>query len=178
MLDLFAGLGGASQAMKDRGWKVITVEIDPCFHPDIIADITTFHYYGPTPDLIWASPECTEFTRASLPASWACNKNGKPDPDMAQVEAAIRIIEEVKPRWWIIENVRGAVPYFKPRLGPPAKRSGSRYLWGCFPPFDCRPEYGKEKIGPCENRHNIRSVIPYQLSLALCLSIEQHKTII
>ncbi|HLW72145.1 MAG TPA: hypothetical protein VKS22_16165 [Candidatus Binataceae bacterium] len=35
-LDLCSGLGGASQPAKDRGWKVIRVDIDPRFKPDIV----------------------------------------------------------------------------------------------------------------------------------------------
>lgn len=31
MLDLFAGLGGASAAMCERGWDVVTVDADPAF---------------------------------------------------------------------------------------------------------------------------------------------------
>ena len=57
MLDLFSGLGGASRAMRERGWDVITVDIEPEFNPSIIADISTYHYEGKLPvDLVWASP--------------------------------------------------------------------------------------------------------------------------
>lgn len=77
MLDLCCGLGGASKAMKERGWDVITVDIDPEFNPTIVADLRTFHYSGPRPDLVWASPPCTEFSKYSMPESWACNQGGK-----------------------------------------------------------------------------------------------------
>ena len=49
MLDLFSGLGGASKAMKERGWEVITVDNNPKFNPDICIDIREYHYSGPTP---------------------------------------------------------------------------------------------------------------------------------
>lgn len=39
MLDLFSGLGGASQVMVERGWKVIRVDIESRFKPDIVADV-------------------------------------------------------------------------------------------------------------------------------------------
>lgn len=38
MLDLFAGLGGASRAMQEAGWIVIRVDNDPQFNPDICTD--------------------------------------------------------------------------------------------------------------------------------------------
>ncbi|MDD2329020.1 MAG: DNA cytosine methyltransferase [bacterium] len=172
MLDLCCGLGGASKAMRERGWDVITVDIVPEFNPSIVADLRTFHYSGPRPDLVWASPPCQEFSRWSLPESWACNRGGKQEPDVSLMLAAMRVIEEVKPRWWIIENVRGAVPFFEPHLGPVRKRSGSRYLWGEFPPFDCEPGFGKEKLPPSRDRPALRSIIPKQLSTALCRAVE------
>jgi len=171
MLDLFSGLGGASQAMKERGWDVITVDVNPDFNPDICTDISTYHYEGPTPDLIWASPPCIEFSKASLPKSWACNRVPAV-PDVTLMLAAKRIIEEVDPQWWVIENVRGAVKYFKPFLGNYQKKSGSRYLWGNFPIFDCDPGYGKWRLQPTKDRSAIRSLIPRQVSVALAKAIE------
>jgi len=171
MLDLFSGLGGASRAFRERGWNVITVELDPKFGPDIVADIAEYEYSGPTPDLIWASPPCTEFSKDSLPRSWACNRI-PPNPDISLMLHAKRIIDDVAPTWWVIENVRGARKYFEPVLGPVVKRSGSRYLWGHFPPFDCAPGYGKWKLPPTKNRAALRSCIPKQLSIALCMAIE------
>ena len=171
MLDLFSGKGGASQAMRERGWDIITVDINPDFEPDICTDITTFHYSGPVPDLIWASPPCIEFSKASLPASWACNMIPA-EPDINLMLAAKRIIDDVKPRWWVIENVRGAVSWFIPILGPVRKKSGSRYLWGEFPIFDCDPGYGKWRLPPSRDRAAIRSMIPRQLSKALSIAVE------
>ena len=71
MLDLCCGLGGASRAMQERGWDVIRVDINPEFSPDIVADITTFHYTGPQPDLVWASPP------ALSSASGLCRRPGR-----------------------------------------------------------------------------------------------------
>ncbi len=169
MLDLCSGLGGASKAMKERGWDVITVDVNPEFSPDIVADITTFHYTGPQPDLVWASPPCTEFSKTTMPAFFPCNRKCPPKPDTIVMEHSLRIIREIRPRWWVIENVRGAIPYFEPILGPYRKKSGSRYLWGNFPIFDCPPGYGKRNGWKTAAE---RSVIPYPLSKALCLSIE------
>ena len=172
MLDLFAGLGGASRAMKERGWEVITVDNNPIFKPDICADISTFHYSGSKPVLIWASPPCTEFSKRSLPKSWACNGGEHKEPDLSLVLAAKRIIDEVNPRWWVIENVRGSVKYLVPILGPVRKKSGSRFLWGDFPIFDCDVGYGKWRLPPSPDRAAIRSLIPRQLSRAIALACE------
>lgn len=172
MLDLFAGMGGASRAMREAGWTVITVDNDPQFNPDILADITTFHYTGPKPDLVWASPPCTEFSRYSLPASWKCNKGGKKEPDMCLTLAAKRVIEEIDPKWWIVENVRGARPFYEKVFGPCVKICGSRYLWGKFPICDPAPGYGKWRMPPSKDRAALRAIIPEQISRALCIACE------
>ena len=125
MYDLCCGLKGASVAFAERGWKVVTLDNDPKFSPDIVADIRTWHYNGPdNPGFIWASPPCLEFSRESMP--WT--RRGVV-PDMSIVESCKRIIDEAAPRYWIIENVRGAKQYFMELLGRPAKSSG-RFICG------------------------------------------------
>lgn len=127
MLDLFCGLGGASAAFREAGWEVIGVDIEPKFKPDIIADLTDWHWEGGAVDLIWASPPCQEFSTVRRPRIY--------DPDMSLVEASRRIIEEVAPDWWVIENVRGAVRF----LGLNYQRAGAFYLWGNIPPLGAFP---------------------------------------
>ncbi|GAI29454.1 unnamed protein product, partial [marine sediment metagenome] len=67
MVDLCCGLKGASKAMTERGWTVITLDISPDFEPDIVADVRGWSYQGETPDLVWASPPCNEFSREFMP---------------------------------------------------------------------------------------------------------------
>lgn len=172
MLDLFSGLGGASRAMREAGWTVIRVDIEERFSPDICCDIRDFKYSGPVPDLVWASPPCTEFSRRAMPLTWKCNGGKHTEPDLSLVLATKRIIEEIKPRWWIVENVRGAKKYFKDILGDPVKKCGSRYLWGDFPPCDPAPGYGKWKLPPSPDRAALRSIIPIQISRAVRMSCE------
>ena len=167
MLDLFSGLGGASAAMRDRGWKIITVDNNPVFKPDIVADIRDYRRFaGLSFDLIWASPPCEEFSREFMP--WC--RTGKA-PSMELVEAVLRIIQETHSRFWVIENTRGAVKWFRPLLGPPAWISNPIYLWGSFPPLPkLRLNMRKERMSSSWAAE--RAKIPYQLSLALALSVE------
>jgi hypothetical protein len=57
-LDLCSGLGGASQPALDRGWRVIRVDIDPRFKPDIVADVRALPLKPFHVDVLWASPPC------------------------------------------------------------------------------------------------------------------------
>jgi hypothetical protein len=168
MLDLCCGLKGASREFKKAGWDVLTVDIDPKFNPDIVADVNDLHLEGRF-DLIWASPRCDEFTKYYLPESWVCNGGTHKLPDMRLFLNCYRIIRYLNPRWWIIENVIGAKGFFSLVIGDPVKY-GSRYLWGEFPLMDPDRKkcYGKWKLSPTKDRPAIRSEIPAELSKALC----------
>jgi len=165
MLDLCAGLCGASQAMINLGWQVITLDIDPAFKCAITTDVRHWHYYGQRPDLIWSSPPCKEFSiqhQIIHPST----------PDFSVLEACIRIIKESRPRFWIIENVRGSVKWFRPLLGDHRLRVGPYFLWGWFPDpgyIDTRDWRQKQSISSSSPAQ--RAKIPYSLSWSIANSI-------
>jgi site-specific DNA-cytosine methylase len=169
VLDLFSGLGGWSKAFLDRGHYVVTVDNNCEFNPTFCKDIIE---YEPDEffDIVLSSPPCTEFTKASMPDSW--NKNRTVNPDTKLVERTIEIIKISGCKYWILENVSGSRKFIEPILGKYKKKVGSRYLWGEFPIFDCKPLFGKWKLPPNNNRPALRSLIPYELSLAVCKAIE------
>lgn len=159
VLDLFSGTGGASQAFRGL-CEVVTVDNDPSHRPDIVADLSTWSWSGPRPTLIWASPPCTEFTRERLP--WL--RTGVP-PSMDLVLAAKRIIEECQPQWWVVENVRGAVPYLDKVFGRFRARGGPFFLWGNIPPFRVEVPPFKEKLSSARRKE--RAAVPPQISAKL-----------
>jgi len=170
VLDLCAGLKGASQAMKERGWQVVTLDYDPRFGCDFTADVREWHYpaYLPRPDLIWASPPCDEFAREFMP--WS--KTGKV-PDMSIVMACKRIIDEVQPRYWVIENVKGAISHFRPHLGNYRFHVGAFYLWGFFPvPGKVSQSGWRKKESFSSSAPAERAVIPPSLSRAIAIGCE------
>lgn len=167
MLDLGSGLKGASRAMGARGWQVVTVDINPAFEPDILADLREWSYSGPRPDLVWCSPPCNEFSREFMPWSKTGNL-----PDMSIVLACKRIIDECQPRFWVIENVKGAIQLFEPVLGSYRVNYGPFYLWGFFPtPGDFKLIYRKKESRSSTAKAE-RAMIPCQLSQALAIAIE------
>lgn len=165
MLDLFAGTGGSSSAFRDAGWEVVTVDADPQHGTTIVADLSTWSWTGRRPTLVWASPPCTEFSRESMP--WC--RTGE-SPDLGLYNAALRIVAECKPEWWVIENVRGAQRW----LGRAVMHAGPFYLWGWFPHFDPpRIEPFKESLSSSDKVG--RAAVPYSLSLALLNAITGKK---
>ena len=173
MLDLCSGLKGASAAMVERGWQVISVDINPAFEPDIIADVRQWSYRGPPPDLVWASPPCNEFSREFLP--W--HRTGKA-PDMSIAMACIRIIQEARPRYWCLESTRGGAIFLAPILGRPREIHSPYYLWGIFPPLGLRKLTYRHKESYPSSAEALRAKIPYELSLAMAEAVSRYKPLI
>jgi len=167
MIDACAGLGGASAAMLERGWKVVTLDIDPRFECDIIADLCTWSWEGPRPDLMWFSIPCDEFAREGMP--WSATGQS---PDLSLAQAVRRIVAETQPRFWVLENVKSARRWFEPLFGSPRFVSNPYYLWGFF------PDLGRVTFNPVHKEHlsssaaAARAMIPYGLSLAVARAVE------
>lgn len=168
MLDIFAGLGGASQAMVARGWEVVTVDNEPLFGCTHTCDVRLFTWPGRRPDLVWLSPPCTEFSRESMP--W-CRRGQA--PDLSLTRAALDLVRDINPRYWVLENVRGAVPWFAQLgLGAPRAIVGPFYLWGYFPLLPPRIPKGKGKESIPGRRPDLRAKVPGALSHALAVAVE------
>lgn len=196
MLDLFSGLGGASEAMvRDPGWSVLRIENNPLLGGvpfTIIDDVKNIadnifgsHNIKQKIDLIWASPPCTEFSGGfASPKSIASREIGLDNyhPNLELVEAAIRIIEIVKPKYWVIENVVGAIRYFEPLLGEPKQIIGPYVLWGNFPEIfydkaNLTPKKHKDTGSRDPLRSNRRACVDFEVSRGLKFAIENQKSI-
>lgn len=170
MLDLCAGLGGASAAMKARGWEVITVDNDPAFGCTYTADLRTWSWDGARPDLVWLSDPCTEFAREFMP--WS--KTGNP-PDLSILLGGLRVIRECNPRFWVRENVKGSMRWVESILGKPRQIAGPFYLWGNFPPLGIGPLRMRPKESYPSNRPDLRAVVPEAISLAVAVAVESQQ---
>ena len=189
MLDLFSGLGGASEAfVRDQGWEVVRVENEPllegveCTRMMDVTDVLDSDLVG-TWDLIWASPPCTEFSRAyNAPAPKAQREGREFKPDLSLVRAAVAIIECLEPKWWVIENVHGAMKPLMPILGPPTLLVGPFALWGSIPPLDLPKGFKHAKSdndtgGHDPLRSQRRAVVPLEISQALLEAVTSQTTL-
>jgi len=115
--------------------------------------------------VLWASPPCTEFSDANPRVDHATKR-----PSLALVVATLELVAKLRPRWWILENVRGAIPF----LGIPVQKIGPWCLWGHFPHIDAtyRTQVYRKKHGA--QTAAARAAIPGDLSRALLRSVERH----
>lgn len=112
IIELFSGTKSFSKVAKSLGYETFTIDNDPALEPDLVRDIVEMRLdeLPYTPDILWASPPCQGFSVAVIGRNW--NRDYTPKTDSAKwaMEMAIstlEIIEELKPRWWFVENPRG-----------------------------------------------------------------------
>ena len=207
VIDLFSGLGGFSQAFVDRGHHVERFDFNEEFKDIPHTTIKDVLEMSPIDlehaDIILASPPCTHFSVAAVYHHWP--KGVPTEATLQQIELVkhtIKLIKEVNPKYWILENPRGMLQKV---LG---KADMIQYwgswgmnclkptcLWGKLPPIDWRTrETAKYEYAPRGSKKGIqgntfwkdrggfswniprnpalRALIPYDFSLAVCLAVE------
>jgi hypothetical protein len=122
VLDLFAGTRSISKAFEERGHETFSIEWDK-EHPNInlhedILNVTTediLKMFG-KPDVIWASPDCTTYSIAGIShhRGQQIGGNLKPISEYAIFcdkvnNHVLKLIEELKPTYYFIENPRGGM---------------------------------------------------------------------
>lgn len=117
-LELFCGTKSFSKVADKRGAETFTVDIEGRFRPTMSIDILEL---DPTLlahdfDIIWASPPCTAFSVAAIGKNWSRNSDGTLEPKsdnallgVKLLQKTIEIIKELGPKYWFIENPRGAM---------------------------------------------------------------------
>jgi hypothetical protein len=182
VLDLCSGLGGASAAFKDRGHEVVTVDVERKFRPTILADVRYFHGLEGSFDVVLAAPPCQGFSTASLGVHWKYGPDRVAQEGLKIVLACFRIIREIKPRFYVLENPRGML---RSCIGLPTETVfycsyGAEFqkptdLWHNLPirlKLPCAPHRsGHYRLGGPGTGHRDpakRALWPYNLSLTIC----------
>lgn len=121
VLELFAGTRSIGKAFEAKGHEVYSIEWDKDFENiDWNADIGSItaediiERFG-HPDVIWASPDCATFSIAAISHHRTRNEatgNLEPKSDYAKFcdavdQNVLKLIRELKPKYYFIENPRG-----------------------------------------------------------------------
>lgn len=154
VLELFSGTESFSKVARERGHETFTVDINPDFKPDLVRDIMELKPEDIPfkPDFIWASPPCTHFSVASIYRHW---KDGKPKHEgtlkaIEIVKKTIKLIKELNPKYFIIENPRGMLR--KQEFMKHLKRDTVTYC-----------QYGLEYMKPTDLWNNLDKWIPKKM---------------
>lgn len=122
VLELFAGTRSIGKAFEAAGHDVFSVEWDEQ-HKGIdwyadIGEITAediIERFG-QPDVIWASPDCTSYSIAAISHHRTREEDGNLAPKSEKAEFAdkvnanvLRLIADLAPRFYFIENPRGGM---------------------------------------------------------------------
>lgn len=152
VLDLFAGLGGWSEAFRDRGHEILTVDNDPEFGSGWTKDIfliTAKDFADWKPDIILASPPCETFSVMTIGRNWTTDHKPKTEKAKLALDLALHtvdLIKDIDPQFWVIENPRAKLRRFYEQIpGLEDRRTvaycqlGEKFqkptdLWGGFPP--------------------------------------------
>lgn len=122
VLELFCGTKSISRAFKERGHEVYTVDWEKGFAPDLAIDIEALtidrikELCGGVPDVIWASPDCTTYSVAAISRHRQRTADGDLLPISEYAKKCDRVVKNVlsliaglNPKYWFIENPRGAL---------------------------------------------------------------------
>ena len=153
-LELFCGTGSVAKRLRELGYEVVTLDINPRFRPTISVDILRWGYrriFSPGYfDLIVASPPCENYSQA---------KTTK-DRDLAYADKCVRktleIVRYFQPPVWWMENPRFGLLRHRPFMNgvpycdvdycqfsdwgykKPTRIWGNTYI-GSLPPKLCDP---------------------------------------
>lgn len=122
VLELFAGTRSIGRAFEAAGHEVFSVEWDER-HPNIdwyadIGKITAYDIcerFG-QPDVIWASPDCTTYSIAAISHHRTREEDGNLTPKSEKAKLSdevnanvLRLIRDLNPTYYFIENPRGGL---------------------------------------------------------------------
>ncbi len=140
-VEFFSGTQGISNSLREKGWTVLSIELNPIFtKPPFnlkqwtisIADVTAKEIVkrlGGSPDVIWSSNVCTTDSIAAISTHRTYVEGfGKTKKAKSRTHTLIakskeafafdelllhtlRLIQELKPKYYFIENPRGGMRY-------------------------------------------------------------------
>ena len=111
MLELFSGTGSVGKVASAMGWEVISLDRD--LAANIQTDIMEWDYKTYPSGyfhFIWASPPCTEYSRANTVGVRKIEEANQ------VVQRTLGIIHYVRPNYWFLENPQSGLLQDQPMM--------------------------------------------------------------
>ena len=102
LLNLCSGTGSVSRQFLEAVWDIVEVDWDHRYGPTHCVNLLMWvcPYEPAYFDVVWASPDCTQYSRARTKANTPRN--------LEQADALVRccldLIAKLKPKLWFLEN--------------------------------------------------------------------------
>jgi hypothetical protein len=176
MVDLFCGTKSMAKAFERAGWETYTVDWEESFEPTLQADIGTLtsediiKLCGGVPDVIWASFDCATFSVAAIGHHRRKNlETGNLDPisEYAKFcdnvdQNVLRLINELKPTYFWIENPRGGLRKMTWMQDIPYRYTTTYCQWGekRMKPTDLFTNYPDAYFPCCKNGDKCHEAAP------------------
>lgn len=122
ILELFSGSKTVSKIFEANGWQSFTVDYNSKLKPALCCDICTLDLklLPGNVDFIWASPDCSKFSRAAKSAHWLKITNKyrqysylpqtpEAEKALSMLNSAVTIIKNYNSVPFIIENPIGRI---------------------------------------------------------------------
>lgn len=166
VLELFSGTESVSKQFRARGHETFTIDNNPVFagltswQTDIL-EVTAediLERFG-KPDVMWCSVPCESFSVAAIGRNWEkigeelYPKSKKAEIGISLLKKTLSLINELKPKYWFIENPRGAMRRM-PQLQKFNRYTTTYCQWGDFrmKPTDLWTNHPNPRFKPpCKN---------------------------
>ena len=114
IIEFFCGTKSFSKVAKENGHEVFTIDFNPKFKPDLCCDLLYFDKRllpkeWRNPDMIWCSPPCETFSLSGNSMYMGFPTKAKTYIGLALVYKCVELIQELKPKYWMIENPRAGL---------------------------------------------------------------------
>ncbi len=153
VLDLFCGTKSLKPIVIEKGWKYTGLDIEEKFNPEICMDFLDWDYKSfITPDILWASPDCSVYSMAS--GSKSFNKDREP------------VSEKAKLHLKILDKLKIVINYYlskNPNLIYYVENPTARMVWfmNDYPRYDISYcQYGFDRMKPTTIWSNVTGFIP------------------
>ena len=165
ILEIYCGTKSFSKVAEKKGNKVFTIDFNPKFKPDMVADMLYFDTKmlpkeWRNPDILWMSPPCQTFSLSGNSMFMGFPTGSKTYIGLALAYKCIELIQKLKPKYWIIENPRAGLRniwFMKPL--PRTSVSYCQYGLNRMKPTDIWNNFGFEgKI--CKNGDSCHESAP------------------